>query len=91
MTVHELKTWPEFFTAIREGVKTFDIRKDDRNFAVGDELILREWQPEGHFYTLAEPLERRVAYILRHRPDAGCAATFGLQPGYAILSITEID
>lgn len=42
---HELKCWPESFEAIATGVKTFEIRKDDRGYRVGDYLLLREWKP----------------------------------------------
>jgi len=42
---HELKTWPEFWDAIRIGAKTFELRFDDRGFAVGDVLELRRWRP----------------------------------------------
>jgi hypothetical protein len=40
---HKLKTWPEFFKAILAGDKTFEIRKDDRGFKVGDTLRLLEF------------------------------------------------
>ena len=43
--VHELKTWPEFFKAIKSGAKTCEIREDDRGFSVGDVLKLREFVP----------------------------------------------
>lgn len=42
---HELKTWPEFYRAVQENKKTFELRYDDRNYQVGDELILREFEP----------------------------------------------
>lgn len=86
MKTHDLKTWPEFFDQIVVGEKTFELRKDDRPFAVGDELLLREYDPATKQYSGREVF-RRITHILRHRPDAGCAATFGLREGYAILSI----
>ncbi|EGK2526512.1 DUF3850 domain-containing protein [Listeria monocytogenes] len=43
MTVHRLKILPEFFEKKRTLVKAFEIRKNDRNFEVGDTLVLQEF------------------------------------------------
>lgn len=86
--LHELKTWPEFFEQIVSGKKTFELRNDDRNFVVGDVLCLQEYDPTTKQYTGRETV-RSVSHILRHRPDAGCAATFGLMPGYVVLSLAR--
>lgn len=45
---HDLKTWPEFFQATLNGLKKFELRRDDRpeGYQVGDELLLKEWDPE---------------------------------------------
>ena len=40
---HELKIWPEFFSQVRGGRMKFQIRRADRDYLVGDELLLREW------------------------------------------------
>lgn len=85
---HELKIWPEFFEAIMSGSKTFELRRDDRGFVKGDLLALSEWDPATKEYT-GRGTSRIVTYLLGHRADAGCAATFGLQPGYVIMGITE--
>lgn len=48
MSEHELKTWPEPFAAVRSDEKLAEFRRDDREprFAVGDVLVLREWEPD---------------------------------------------
>ena len=51
LTQHDLKTWPEVFNALMSRAKKHDIRVNDRDFRVGDELLLREWNPETETYT----------------------------------------
>lgn len=63
MKVHELKTWPKYFKAIWNGDKTFEVRKNDRNYEVGDVLIFHEWDPETEEYT-GWKIPCRVTYIL---------------------------
>jgi len=88
--IHYLKTLPEFFRDVQDGRKTFEIRKDDRDYNVGDYLLLREWDPtiqKGCHPYLPErnftgkEVQVKIKYILRDYPE------FGLMPGYAILSI----
>lgn len=86
---HDLKTWPEFFADLLAGRKPFELRKNDRDFQVGDDLYLHEYDPATNSYS-GRVLVRRVDYILAHRPDAGCAATFGLQPGHVIMGISDV-
>lgn len=43
---HELKIWPQYFCRVKDGSKTFEVRKNDRGFQPGDEVNLREWDPQ---------------------------------------------
>ena len=77
---HELKVDPEFMLDLLEGKKTFELRKDDRGFNVGDELFLREYNRKTELYSGIQ-VERTVLYVLRDAPH------FGLMPGYCIMSL----
>jgi len=48
MKVHILKVWSEWFGDIKSGKKQFELRKNDRDFKIGDELILAEWKNLGY-------------------------------------------
>jgi len=77
--IHELKTWPEYFHEIFMGHKTFEIRENDRNFNVGDTLILKEYNPVKKSYTGRE-MARKVTYLMK-------GGKFGLQEGFVIMAI----
>ena len=62
--IHELKCHPEFFAALASGVKTFEIRKNDRGFKVGDLIALNEFRPDEEPYDLPggeKPFSRKAA------------------------------
>lgn len=48
MKIHELKILPEYFDAVISGRKRFEIRKNDRDYKVGDQLILKEWSQDDY-------------------------------------------
>jgi hypothetical protein len=86
MKTHELKTHPGPFQALMDGTKTFEFRKDDRGFEVGDMLTLKEWDPDalrtpagalGRFTGRSEDFI--VTYKLSDR--------FGVPAGYCVLGI----
>lgn len=76
---HELKTWPEYFSPVSWGLKTFEIRNNDRNFMIDDILHLREYKPETEVYTGRE-IKVIVTYVLR-------GGEFGLMDGFVCLGI----
>lgn len=78
MTTHNLKTWPLYYSRVIHGFKTVELRKDDREFKVGDTLILEEWDPQMEMYT-GRSCERLVTDILKGAP--------WLADGYVAMSI----
>lgn len=63
MMIHELKIWLRFYEAVVSGVKPFEVRKNDRNFKVGDTLCLQEYLPIIGKYT-GRQINVVVSYIL---------------------------
>ena len=77
---HELKTLPEYFAAVADGSKPFEVRRNDRNFAVGDGLLLREYNPETTEQYTGRKIWLTVSYVL-------LGGQFGIEPGYAVLGL----
>ena len=87
MTTHDLKVWPEYFSDLLSGDKTFEVRKDDRGYAVGDTLRLREYAPGPDEYT-GRDIERRVSYIISGSDVMGYA--FGVQAGFVVMGLQPL-
>lgn len=77
MKLHELKILPKYYEKVRDGEKRFEIRKDDRNFKVGD--IIRLCEHNGKEFT-----GKDLLYDIIYKLDGG---EYGLEKGYCILSI----
>lgn len=88
MKTHELKIWPSQFEAVVAGTKTFEWRKNDRDYAVGDTLVLREWDPAiftpaGGDWTGYTGRELKV--VVTYKAEG----VFGIPEGYCVLSIAK--
>jgi hypothetical protein len=90
MRTHKLKTWPGPFADARSCTKTFEFRRDDRAYEVGDHLVLAEWDPspcsdlrstEKGYTGDREAFE--VTYILR-------GGRFGVPEGYCVMAIRPL-
>jgi ASC-1-like (ASCH) protein len=77
---HCLKTIQPYFGEVENGTKTFEVRKNDRNFKVGDILFLQEF--DGKALTGKEET-RVVTYVLKDYP--------ALRSGFVVLGIKEVE
>jgi len=75
--IHELKTVNPFFEDVLMLRKQFEVRKDDRGFAMFDTLRLREFV-DGKYTGRA--VEAQVGYILR-------GGEFGIEAGYVVMQL----
>src|SRR5579859_2446416 len=82
---HHLKSWPQFFKPISEGIRTHELRRNDRNFAVGDLLILHEFDPTNQRCT-GQECEVQVTSITSFAQP--CAVSDqAMNPDFCILSV----
>ena len=79
MKVHELKIGSEFFEAVKDGRKKFEIRKNDRDYKVGDILVLLEYDKYYEAFT-GEKITVEITYM----------TDYAQQDGYVVLGIEEI-
>ncbi len=73
---HGIKILPEYFRPVEDGIKRFELRKNDRDYQVGDKVIMREW--DGEQYT-GNKVIVDIEYILKDCPE------YGLADGYCIF------
>lgn len=79
--IHELKCDPKYFRRVFDAQKNFEVRKNDRDFQIGDTIRLREYDRDAKEYTNRE-LFFKISYILSHfdYPD-------GLKDDYCVLGL----
>ena len=87
---HILKTDKDVFQASWDGMKTYEIRFDDRNFQPKDELLLVETHYTGEEMKNGNPLiytGRSIQQLVTHK----LKNMYGLCPGWCILSIFQFS
>ena len=78
MKIHELKLQQPFFDDVYYNRKKFEVRKNDRNYKVGDRLKLIEFPSENPRYVLKD-----IEYILE-------GGQYGIEKDYVVLGLKEI-
>ncbi len=87
---HKVKSWVHLYQAFIRGEKTHDMRVMDRNYQVGDFLILQEYDKQCERYTGRES-KALITYITSDEHVACAFSPTALMTGYAILSIRKLD
>jgi len=77
--IHELKLQQPFFDDVYFNKKEFEVRKNDRNYKVGDRLKLIEFPSDKPKFVLKD-----IKYILT-------GGQYGIEKGYVVLGLREIS
>lgn len=92
MKLHELKIKHEYLIDIDLGLKTFELRKNDRDYQVGDLIhfidvgrINTTIDKDDAEPTIDENALYKIAYILKDVPE------YGLDEKYCILGIKRLE
>lgn len=89
MAIHDVKSWPKFFSQIIAGRRHHELRLNDRKYKVGDVLRLFEFDPDvqrvtGRMYQV-------VITSITSASEACAVSAEALHPDYCILSIDKIS
>lgn len=76
--VHDIKIGKEFFEDVKNNVKTFELRKNDRDYKAGEILELHEYEAGEE---TGRTCRKLITYMLKEFT--------GLQDGYCILGIKD--
>lgn len=87
--VHDLKSWVGLFEPLLKGDKTHDLRVMDRDFQIGDECLLREYNPLTKEYT-GRTQRVKITYITSSKHQECAFSPFALHNATAILSIKRV-
>lgn len=78
--VHHIKVWADFFDAVAAGDKTFELRKNDRDYKTGDILEMMEFK-DGKY--TGRTVRVVVTYLL--------TGFEGLEDGYCIMATSLLS
>ena len=79
---HSLKIQKTYFESVLNDTKTFELRKNDRGYGVGDKLILNEFDESGRY--TGRKITVVVTYILN-------GPVYGLPSGCCIMAVKKCE
>lgn len=86
MTMHVLKIAIKYADEVLDGTKSFEIRKNDRDFKVGDEIMFEVVDNEGH--RVGEAVRHQLNHVI-YRIDYVLDGFEGLAQTYVALAISR--
>lgn len=88
--IHILKTWPQYFDAVKSGEKTFEGRRNDRGFQNGDTVVPQRTSEDACWKVELDgtgkpkhELRFTIGFVLT-------GIEFGIQDGYCVFSLLPI-
>lgn len=84
MKLHTLKIKTKYFVDVTMGLKTFELRKNDRDYQVGDLITFEVINATGDIFP-KEYNVFQITYILKDCPE------YGLDKDYVILGIKPLE
>ncbi|MEQ3500615.1 DUF3850 domain-containing protein [Tenacibaculum sp. SSH1-16] len=82
MRVHEVKVKQPFYDDLYFKRKSFEVRKNDRDYEVGDILHLKEFSNQD--WQNMQGIFRKVVYLLE-------GGQYGIENGYVVLGLREVE
>lgn len=88
---HYLKCQANYYDATERGEKNFEVRRDDRGFQKGDQVILMRMGDKPSNKNSVEhdsdgkvkhAIQREILYVLT-------GGQFGIEPGYVVLGLQQ--
>jgi hypothetical protein len=83
MNHHVLKCLAPYYQHVIDGDKTFEVRKNDREFKMGDTILLMEITTEDRAEYTGREKVFQITYILK-------GGKFGIKDDYCILGIKPL-
>lgn len=90
MKLHELKINHNYLVDVTVGIKTFELRKNDRDYQVGDlihfiDIGRNDSEGDGFEPYIDKDELYKITYILKDVPE------YGLDKDYCILGIKKLE
>jgi hypothetical protein len=79
---HQLKILPKYFNKVFSGIKTFEVRFNDRDFQTGDKVSLNEYADTKTKYT-GNQIDVVITYLLTDSVD-------GISKGYCVFGFVKL-